>query len=449
MNWIRNTAVGSLTALVLGIVLWAAAAVQQRQGSQHDWESRALQFVQLLHEGRWSEARAWFDPRMAEFFVGNKLAETWQGLLSQVGSFEATESVSRRQQGAFQVVDVTTKFTNARINVRVVFDAEGRVSGLWFLPVEPPPYEAPEYVDQDAFKEVEVMFGKDPWTLPGTLAIPQGAGPFPAVVLVHGSGPNDRDETIGPNRPFRDLAWGLASKGIAVLRYDKRTKVYGQKMKGHEITVENEVIVDALAAIEFLRGREEVDTSMVFLLGHSLGATLAPEIAWRDGRLAGVIMLAAIARPLEEVMLEQINYIASLKEQSATEQAQLDTLRAKLARLQEDQLSPAETIMGVPAGYFYDMRRRDPVEFARKLMTPMLILQGGRDYQATPEDFRLWEKALGQRSNVTLKLYPDLNHLFFSGKGKATPEEYLHPGHVHGRLIRDIAEWIVKISKSR
>src|SRR5215471_14652653 len=152
------------------------------------------------------------------------------------------------------------------------------------------------------------------WILPGTLSVPKGEGPFAAVVLVHGSGPNDRDETIGPNKPFRDLAWGLASQGIVVLRYDKRTKVYPEKMRElvSTLTVKEEVIDDALNAVSLLRGIPGVNPQRIVVLGHSLGGYLLPRIGAADRGIAGLIMLAGMCRPFEDAILDQFSYIYSL-----------------------------------------------------------------------------------------------------------------------------------------
>ena len=117
-----------------------------------------------------------------------------------------------------------------------------------------PDWTAPAYVTRDAFRSARCEVVSGPVSLPGTLSMPAGDGPFPGVVLVHGSGPQDRDETIGGFRPFQDLAQGLASRGIAVLRYDKRTKVYQKELAGtRDLTIRQEVIDDALAAVKLLR----------------------------------------------------------------------------------------------------------------------------------------------------------------------------------------------------
>src|SRR5690242_5008467 len=116
-----------------------------------------------------------------------------------------------------------------------------------------------EYVNHDAFTEEEVIVSSSGFSLPGTLSIPKGDGPFPVIVLVHGSGPHDRDETIYGNKPFRDLAWGLASKGIAVMRYEKRAKVAPMSYANKIFTVKEEVTDDAIAALQLAQTHSRIN----------------------------------------------------------------------------------------------------------------------------------------------------------------------------------------------
>jgi len=175
-------------------------------------------------------------------------------------------------------------------------------------------------------------------------------------------------------------------------------------------------------------------------VGHSLGGMLAPEIALRDGKVAGVVMLAAPARDLATVALEQFAYIRTLTPESG--HAQIDTAVAQLKRLQAHEAPPEQSVLGAPAAYFYDLERRDQVAAAKRLDVPLLIVHGGRDYQSTGEDFRLWQEALSGRNTVKFVELADLNHLFMTGQGKATPAEYGQPGFVDPRLIDTLASFI-------
>jgi pimeloyl-ACP methyl ester carboxylesterase len=278
-----------------------------------------------------------------------KLKEVWDGLTAQVGSYQHQIGTFTTQVQDYQMVTVTCQFEKDAIDILVSLDQQGLVRGFTFKQarISPAPAqdEIPLYVQAGSFKEIAVQIGSGKWTLPGTLTLPVGPGPFPGVVLVHGSGPNDRDETIGSNKPFRDLAWGLASRGIAVLRYDKRTLVHASQFTPEVLasfTAQEEVIADALLAVELFRHSTGVDPASIYLIGHSEGGMLAPRIAQQDPSLAGLVILAAPSRPLEDLMLEQTNYLYSLDGVlSEEEKAGLDAVKTDVARIKDPGLSSA------------------------------------------------------------------------------------------------------------
>jgi alpha-beta hydrolase superfamily lysophospholipase len=275
----------------------------------------------------------------------------------------------------------------------------------------------------------------------------------PAVVLVHGSGPNDRDETIGPNKPFRDLAWGLAERGIVVLRYDKRSYARPDDLAavGEDLTVREEVIDDVHAALSLLWTVSEVDDDAVFVLGHSLGGAVVPRIAAEYSQLAGIVVLAGSTLPLPEKMLSQTIYIAELDGQvSEAEKEQITQLEADVTRLRRG-LRGEEAItgfiLGAPLGYYRDLEEHDPVALAAEVELPTLVLQGSRDYQVTLDDFRRWERALSDRSGACLKLYEGLDHLFRSGDGPPGPHDYDRAQPMEDEVIEDIAAWMKSIGR--
>ena len=392
-----------------------------------------------------------FDAKMSAALPENKLKEIWDTLPKQVGAFQhRSEARLADHKAPYQQVIVPLQFEKMALNMLVVVDlTTGQISGLFFQPdqsAQAQQYQTPAYADPAQFTETDVTIGAEPWQLPGTLTLPNGVSPFPAVVLVHGSGPNDRDETLGPNKPFKDIAQGLASQGIAVLRYDKRTKVYPQEMMQiKDFTVKDETIDDAVAGVEFLRRQPRIDPQRVFVLGHSLGGYLAPRVAQAAADSAGLIILAGATRPLEDLMLEQTRYIlGSDGSVSNEDQAQLDQLRQQVAAVKALTASDAGRglLLGAPASYWIDLKDYQPAEVARSLTLPLLIMQGERDYQVTMQDFQNWQNALAGKTNVTLKTYPDLNHLFMSGSGPSTPTEYQAPGNVAPKIIQDIVQWL-------
>jgi dienelactone hydrolase len=319
----------------------------------------------------------------------------------------------------------------------------------------PAVYKSPAYVVPGAFDVQELTVGAGrAWPLPATLTRPKGKAPFPAIVLVHGSGPNDRDETLGANKPFRDLAEGLASQGIAVLRYEKRTKQHGARMvaSSSSFTIKDETIDDALAAVALLRQTPGVDAKKIFVLGHSLGGMLVPRIGMADKRVAGFVVFAGATRPLEETLVRQFEYLAALDGTvSEAERANIEETKRQAARIKELKAGDAATtsapqlLLGAPPAYWLDLRGYDPPQAARSLKRPMLILQGERDFNVTMlGDFRSWYAALANRKEVEFKSYPKLDHLFYEGEGAASGADYANPRNIPRYVIDDIAAWVRK-----
>ena len=252
------------------------------------------------------------------------------------------------------------------------------------------------------------------YPLPGLLTLPDGAGPFPAVLLVHGSGPQDRDEAVGPNRPFRDLAVGLAALGVASLRYDKRTFAHGKRLADAlqgRLSVEEEVIRDALCAAALLRAeplirpdREQNEASL---------AAMPPE-------------QRAAAAPLVQALREQF---------------------AALPRMAEEDAQHTHILGNLWAWYFKEMLTHPPEEYLRRLTKPVLVLQGDRDAHLSVErDFRRYEALLAAHPDAVFHLYPGLNHLFMPSPTGAIAEvlhEYQQPQAVDSQVIADIARWIL------
>lgn len=434
-----------------------SASLKKKDSTPDELIKAAKSFVDLMEKGHYEKAVKNFDSVMTKAMSQEKLKQVWESIIRQVGQLKRQVAARKETTPQFDIVFVTCEFERETIDVKVVFNNEKQITGLWFVPKQADvEYKPPDYVRSDSFKEKDVEVGGGEWSLPGTLSLPSGRGPFPAVVLVHGSGPQDRDETIGPNKSFRDIAWGLVSQNIAVLRYEKRTKAHGKKLanlKG-KFTVKEESIDDALAAAEILRKTDEINAQRIFVLGHSLGGMLIPRIGVSDSKIAGFIIMAGTTRPLEDVILDQVNYIYSLDGKiTEIEKTKLDETKALIEKIKNLKQSVAsssqEYLFGAPAEYWLDLRGYNPAEVAKNIKQPMLILQGGRDYQVTAEDFEGWKKSLSARENVTFKFYPKLNHLFIEGKGIITPAEYQRAGHVVKAVIDDIAVWIKEWSREK
>lgn len=419
-----------------------------------DYEALARAVVTDMAARRFEKVSALFDETMAKALPADKLAESWDSLRAQVGEFQSIESVKREEKQGYQVVHVICTYDKLKMDTAVVFDARQRIAGLHSTAAAAKAeWIPPAYAKTETFHEREMTVGGSPWQLPGTLTLPNGPGPFPAVVLVHGSGPNDRDESLGPNKTFKDLAWGLAGQGIAVLRYDKRSMVHKRELvQLTNLTVKDETVDDAQAAVDLLASLPEIQSKHVFVVGHSLGGYVGPRIAAGDAKVAGLILFAGSTRPMEELVVEQYRYLVGLQGKITPEgQLQIEKAEKAAAEIRNPDLKPGTAIdfLGspIPSSYFLDLRNYHPAEMAATLHIPILVLQGERDYQVRMADFDGWKKALGNRPSATFKSYPALNHLFMPGSGPGSGAEYMHPNHVPEEVVQDIAGWVKKNSR--
>jgi dienelactone hydrolase len=445
----RQFPVRAAWAVVL-LTACAASADPPRTPQKHIDQAKAM--VDALFKEDYAAAGKDFDDAVKKALPEEKLRQLRAGMIAQSGSFQKHIGTRTEYEATTKrdVIYVGCQFEKKALDFRVVIDPEGRIVRLNVVPhfdFQPPPYARP-----DTYREEEVIVGTGEWALPGTLTLPKGEGPFAAVVLVHGSGANDRDETIGPNKVLRDLAWGLASQGIAVLRYDKRTRHYDVRMKDMDYGIKEEVLDGAQAAVALLRSRKEIDAKRIFVIGHSQGANLGPKIGSLEPGLAGLVLLAGNTSPLEDVLAYQIPYLMSLRgEIGDEEKKQLEEFRKKVARVKDPNLKPdtprEELPLGATATWWLSWRGYDPAATAAGLKMPLLVLQGEGDYQITLKEFEGWKKALGDRKDVKLKTYPKLSHLFMEASDKPTPDDYNKPGHVSKDVVDDIAAWIKSVPR--
>jgi len=396
----------------------------------------ARKALDLMLAEKYAEMMPLFTPEMKKDSPPESLAKLGaqfkaSGPAAQPGDPQVTKA------GPNTIAVFPVKFGPQIINFRMVVNGAGLIMGMFALPggVD---WQRPAYSKPNTFTERQVTVGEGEFKLPGTLTVPNGSGPFAAVVLVHGSGPNDRDETVGGTKMFKDLAEGLASRGIVVLRYEKRTKQYQSRLSGvKHLTVADETVDDAAKAAALLRTQKEVDGTKVYVVGHSLGGYVAPRIADEDGKLAGLVLMAANVRPVEDLVVDQVQAVGG--NAGAVENAK--TFQAKVKKLEHgDEDGPA--VGGVPPAYWIDLKGYNPAEHAKRLGIPMLILQGERDYQVTMKEFALWKAAVGSAKGVTMKSYPALNHLFVAGEGTSLPAEYAKPGHVDAAVVEDVVGFV-------
>lgn len=299
------------------------------------------------------------------------------------------------------------------------------------------------------------------YPLKGCLTLPTDvSNPVPAVVFVHGSGSSNMDEKVGKLTPFRDLAHGLAAHGIASVRYDKRTFAHAFKLlrdKSLTVTVKEETIEDAILATELLRGDPRIDPEKVFIIGHSMGAMLAPRIDKEGGNYRGLILLAGTPRRLEEVMVEQNNEVLAEMKGLARRlvEKQMKKLNGTFDGLYEmsDEDAKKKKLGGGVTLYYFKEMGEPPVEsYLKNLKKPILVMQGEKDFQVKADtDFRLYKELLADHPNASFILYENLNHAFVPsvyGSISKAKQEYGVEQHIGENVIADIARWIAQVTAS-
>jgi uncharacterized protein len=300
-------------------------------------------------------------------------------------------------------------------------------------------WTTPPYADPTRFGEHEVTLGTGDRAVPGTLTRHATRSRI-GVVLLSGGGPFDRDETSGPNKPLKDLAWGLASAGIAVLRFDKITHTRPDVMNEPGFAPYDEYVPHAIAAVQALR--EHAD--QVFVVGHSMGGKAAPRIAAEDPSVAGIVIMAGDTQPMHHAAVRVMNYLATTNPESLPP-GTAELFQRQAAVVDSPDLSadtPATDLpFGMPGAYWLDLRDYDPVATAAKLDVPILVLQGGRDYQVTvADDLPGWRQGL---ADATIKVIDADNHLFFPGTGRSGLTDYQTPQHVDPAAITAILDWLL------
>ncbi|WP_343530496.1 DUF3887 domain-containing protein [Pedobacter sp.] len=404
---------------------------------------KANTFFDLFAAGKFEEAHGYFSEEGKTKVTAENLKQFWTGLQNRLGKVKAIDATGSKNQGEFYAVTVSGEFEHDTQDFVLVFDKSEKLVGM-HLPPKAVTYRSPGYADSTLYKEKSTYIQTPGHQLAAIITVPKDGNSFPVVVLVHGSGPNDMDETIGPNKPFKDIAAGLAANGIASVRYVKRTLLYPAEF-GKAFTVKEEVLDDALQAIALAKTIEGADLKNIYVLGHSLGGMLAPRIATLVPDLKGIILAAAPARKLTDLIIEQNKYmVAQSKDTSAVLQKSLadaitEIEKTRLTKLEK--MKPDSLLLGLPASYWVDLNNYNQVETAKKLKQRIFVIQGGYDFQVTEADYNLWKEAL-TGNNVTFKLYPDFNHLFSQQEEKGDVVQYQKPANVEQRAIEDLSNWI-------
>lgn len=419
-------------------------------------------FLESVLGGEYDKAYGMCNDEMKTFFEsGEKMGSMWEEILVSVGVYHSRVQSSAAQTDEVMVYTYQAQFETGAYNINISISPEGQIAGFNIWPAasnnqnarakQEGPTASADLPEGLAEKDIIVNKGQE-HELYGKLTYPADtSGPIPAVVLVHGSGAHNMDEAItAENKPFRDIAYFLPLKGIAVFRYHKVTYAYPEDFDQATLTIDTETVNDAVAAKQALLEQADMNFSDIYVAGHSLGGIMAPRIA-KEGGYDGMILMAGSPRSMIDILYDQNHYMISV---SGLPQDQIDDTMAETDRLYAEakeimQLSPAEmegkTVFGsFSAAYFYSASTPSVAEVIRELDLPMLILQGSKDFQVYADrDFAQYKDITQGLSDVTMIEYDGLNHMFMpSFMERPDLSEYKTPAKVDTKVLEDIAEWI-------
>lgn len=416
----------------------------------------AIALVEGMEAGSFDPVAAAFDPKLAGQVTSSGLKDAFTKTVEPLGAYQSITGAYTVRVNGSDVVYVVAKHATASLRVLMSFDSSDRVNGLYFAQATPeeiakasgtvatyPP------TGQHAL-DTAVSVGT--YALPGVLSVPAGGQKLPiVVVMLSGSGPNDRDETIGKagNKPFRDIADALAAHGISTLRFDKSTRAAADRLPT-PITLAAEYFDDAKAAIDLARARPELAGYAIYVLGHSEGAMVMPRVLADNPGVAGGISLAGSPRSLFDIMYDQnVAVVNASTASDAEKQAALAHARQVMddakAMTDPNGTPPAELAGVMSAAYIVGLNNLRQADAAQALTVPLLFLQGEADFQVSmTADFGGWKSLLDGRPSVTFASFPGLNHLFMPTQGLATTADYDAPATVDPAVTDAIAAWLAK-----
>lgn len=405
----------ALAALVPALALLAPPAARAVTADAEQADTVAGAILEALRDEHSVRAVKLLDPALRPALTPTRLSAAWRRLVGALGplrSWQADPAPSADGRRGYLL-----DFDQGRARALLGFGPAGTVTGLWFAPEPPGSRQA---------RGIELAVGEAPLLCGATLALPGGGGRHPAALLLGPLGALDRDASAGGRKPLRDLADELASRGVASLRFDRRTVAWPAG-NDPRLDLEREVAADAVQALVALRARPEVDPDRVFVVGLGVGGTLAPEVAARVPRSAGAVVVGSPPQGWPLALVAQAR-AQGAPGSAEVLQVERDADRALHGRLGDD------TFLGYAGAWWTDLSARDPVAGAARLGRPVLFLRGDQDTLVREADLAAIRRQTARLKLVELETLPGVDGLLF-----APGQERLDPA-----AARRIADFIAK-----
>lgn len=447
-NFCRTLALVLLVAFCLSCVTGCGfLSSGNPQPDQINYRELTVSAAQRFSNGDAKNLRKLFDKDLKKEFSVSALNLAFyevKGYYGQSQYYQADNIKISNQEGSV-VATVPCVREFGKLLLTFIFNNRGEVISFYWVDGTTPS------VSPLLENDVEITFGGEDMPLNGCLTLPQGEGPFPCVILLPGLTYGDRNEQVGPNMPLRDMAEQLSADGIASFRYDRRDYTYSAEMAQlSDYTISDWILYDLQAALDYLQAQDSILADYIFLAGHGLSGYLMPMFAQMDDRSAGYILLSAPARTIDQVLYDQTEYVlnadkATDEKAKKTVLSSLEKTMQTIAEVQAKDNTSKEDLMGIPKSVWLELRGYHPLEEITAVTAPVLIIQGGRDYQTNLEDFEGWKAATEQAGMNTVDsfYFDNLNHLYMTGSGKSMPSEYQVAGKVEKAVTDEMASFVL------
>jgi len=416
---------------------------------------RPKELIKHFQNGTVEEIYSQYDSNMAKILPPHRMAPIWSQLLANYGEFIGFGIQDTISKGENLIINTELDFKKAIMNFMVSINVKtDKVSGIYFSEEKKKntkselPKPLPSYIDTNSFVESDIII-RDKFDLKGKLTLPKKKTNI-VFVLVHGSGPNDMDGTIGENKFLKNLAWGLSSYGFAVVRYEKLTLRYGRELYklNPAMTQDDEYNNSILGAIDFIKNDNNLKDNKIVLIGHSQGASAITSFSTNKD-ISGMILLAGSPRKLYDLYTEQLEYIFNLDgiirpSERTIIQEHKDKIKY-FKTYKEGKVEIDSLPMNLSIEYLKHLENYNPIKNLNKSEKPTLILSGSNDYQVTTKDFNIWVSELESKKNIKFNLIQNVNHIFGETEKLSVPADYQLYTPIAPNLFDEINKWIINL----
>ena len=404
-----------------------------------EYEAKSREIASFIVNKDYESIYKEFSRDLKKQLTIERFTEESNSILSSAGKFEKYADIITNENEDYVSAKAFLKYKKKGICINLFLDLSGDIDGIRLDYCTVPTFTK-NYTEQ------YVAVGK--YSLHGLLTLPKDVEKPPVVILIADSGNIDMDSTIYSNKPFANIAHGLAKKGIATLRFNKRYNQYS-KLASNSYSIKDDILEDANSAIELMMKDKRIDNNNIFIIGHGLGGSLTPKIAKDNPKVRGIISLAGSPRHYADVIYDQ--YVCEIGASNLKDNDKLQEINQTekdVEKIKSLKKGGVGLILGYSKTYWKSLNNIDIENIVTQIDTPMLFLQGKDDFQIySAVDFSKWKEILKDKKNCSFIEYKGLNHYFIKSNGKDITEaadEYKIKGKVNSDVINDIAKWIEK-----